>query len=311
MATEEALNEEMFMKMFSLDTIRDCKSYLKLMLNFYFDVMVAYSEKPVPSQMMADANLWIQTIFTKGLAFLKMLDGNDFRRNELHLNPIIDPSLLFTVARRMYESLVIFELLFIVPDSDDKKTILYNLFITAGLSERLDDVSDDSKYRNSQRVADEKADIAACKTAIEGTSLYSNLSVEAKKVIENGLRSHKFRYYFNKDDMPCRVNFDKAYELLRIRKDIFEKQYSFFSLQGHPSYLALIQFRDAFKGQNPKFREFAKFATQCVLACMSIFIVDYMKMFPIAKTLYDNLGKITRFAIGMYEDALRDEHKFK
>ena len=57
--------------------------------------------------------------------------------------------------------------------------------------------------------------------------------------------------------------------------------------------------------------DMAKHATQCVLAFMSIYIVDYMKLVPEIKTMYDKLEEPRRFAIGMYEDAMRGEKKFK
>ena len=71
-----------------------------------------------------------------------------------------------------------------------------------------------------------------------------------------------------------RVSFEDAYKLLRIKNDLLENTYSFFSLHGHPSYLALIQFQDAFKNDyRADLTIMAPHATQCVLAFMSIFIV--------------------------------------
>lgn len=55
----------------------------------------------------------------------------------------------------------------------------------------------------------------------------------------------------------------------------------------------------------------AQHATQCALSFMSIFIVDYMKLNPDVKAKYDQMEEPRRFAIGMYEDAMRGEHKFK
>lgn len=51
-------------------------------------------------------------------------------------------------------------------------------------------------------------------------------------------------------------------------------------------------------------------ATQCMLSFMSIFIIDYMKLNSKVKAIYDNFEEPRRFAIGMYEDAMRGENKF-
>ena len=86
--------------------------------------------------------------------------------------------------------------------------------------------------------------------------------------------------------------------------------FNYYLHHGHPSYLALIQFQDAFKNDYRADIDMAKHATQCILSFMSIFIVDYMKLNPEAKTVYDKLEEPRRFAIGMYEDAMRGEKKF-
>jgi Ni,Fe-hydrogenase III component G len=44
---------------------------------------------------------------------------------------------------------------------------------------------------------------------------------------------------------------------------------------------------------------------------MSFFIVDYMKLNTAVKDLYNNLEPMRRFAIGMFEDTIRKEGKFK
>ena len=88
--------------------------------------------------------------------------------------------------------------------------------------------------------------------------------------------------------------------------------YSYFSLHGHPSYVSIFQFRDAFNNDSrADISLMAPHATQCVLAFMSFFIVDYMKLVPEIKTMFDKFEEPRRFAIGMYEDAMRGEKKFK
>jgi hypothetical protein len=106
------------------------------------------------------------------------------------------------------------------------------------------------------------------------------------------------------------IQYEKAYTLLNVKENLFNNLYSFFSLHGHPSYLSLIQFREAFKNEYRADKEMAKHATQCVLSFMSIFIVDYMNLVPEIKVMYNKLEEPRRFAIGMYEDAMRGEKKF-
>lgn len=305
------LSFEEVQKFIQLDTLDDCKQYLRVMLDFYFDVIKSPEGRKATSHIEDDRNIWMQTLFSEGFHFLSLLDGVGYNRGIDRLNPIIDPSVLFSIARRIYESVIAFELLFIIPNSEDKRTILYNLFMAHGLSERLKNLDEKMRSHNPERVAEEQKDIDECLKEIESTELYSKLDQQTKNIIHNAF-GKKFRYTFKENNSLEFVNYDDADNLLRIKNDILKGTYSYFSLHGHPSYVSIFQFRDAFKNDDRADTSImAPHATQCVLAFMSIFIVDYMKLVPEIKSMYDKLEEPRRFAIGMYEDAMRGEKKFK
>lgn len=309
---EKQLTIEEVQKFVRLDTIDDCKQYLTVMLDFYFDVIKSPEGRKATSPFEDERNIWLQTMFSKGCQFKSLLDGVGYSKGASHLKPIIDFSILFTIARCVYESLIAFEILFILPKTEDKQTIVYNLFMAQGLSERLKDLDEDMRSHNPTRVQEELNDIDECRKAIEGTKLYKTLDQQTKATIDYALGNGKrFRYIFKDDNTMEFIQYEKAYTLLNVKENLFNSLYSFFSLHGHPSYLSLIQFRDAFKDEYRADMDMAKHATQCVLAFMSIYIVDYMKLVPEIKTMYDKLEEPRRFAIGMYEDAMRGEKKFK
>lgn len=309
---EKQLTIEEVQKFVRLDTIDDCKQYLTVMLDFYFDVIKSPEGRKATSPFEDERNIWLQTMFSKGGQFKSLLDGVGYSKGASHLKPIIDFSILFTIARCVYESLIAFEILFVLPKTEDKQTIVYNLFMAQGLSERLKDLDEDMRSHNPTRVQEELNDIDECRKAIEGTKLYKTLDQQTKATIDYALGNGKrFRYIFKDDNTMEFIQYEKAYTLLNVKENLFNSLYSFFSLHGHPSYLSLIQFRDAFKDEYRADKEMAKHATQCVLSFMSIFIVDYMKLVPEIKAMYDKLEEPRRFAIGMYEDAMRGEKKFK
>ena len=310
--TEKQLTIEEVQRFIQLDTIDDCKKYLCVMLDFYFDVIKSPEGHKATSSFEDERNIWLQTMFSKGCQFTSLLDGVGYSKGTIRLKPIIDFSILFTIARSVYESLIAFELLFVLPKTDDQQTIVYNLFMAQGLSERLKDLDEEMRSHNPKRVQEEQNDINDCRKAIEDTELYKTLDKQTKATIDYALgNGKKFRYIFKEDNTMEFIQYEKAYTLLNVKENLFNNLYSFFSLHGHPSYLSLIQFRDAFKDEYRADKEMAKHATQCVLSFMSIFIVDYMKLVPEIKAMYDKLEEPRRFAIGMYEDAMRGEKKFK
>lgn len=310
--TEKQLTIEEVQRFIQLDTIDDCKKNLCVMLDFYFDVIKSPEGHKATSSFEDERNIWLQTMFSKGCQFTSLLDGVGYSKGTIRLKPIIDFSILFTIARSVYESLIAFELLFVLPKTDDQQTIVYNLFMAQGLSERLKDLDEEMRSHNPTRVQEEQNDINDCRKAIEDTELYKTLDKQTKATIDYALgNGKKFRYIFKEDNTMEFIQYEKAYTLLNVKENLFNNLYSFFSLHGHPSYLSLIQFRDAFKDEYRADKEMAKHATQCILSFMSIFIVDYMKLVPEIKAMYDKLEEPRRFAIGMYEDAMRGEKKFK
>jgi hypothetical protein len=309
---EKQLTIEEVQRFIQLDTIDDCKKYLCVMLDFYFDVIKSPEGHKATSSFEDERNIWLQTMFSKGCQFTSLLDGVGYSKGTIRLKPIIDFSILFTIARSVYESLIAFELLFVLPKTDVQQTIVYNLFMAQGLAERLKDLDEEMRSHNPTRVQEEQNDINDCRKAIEDTELYKTLDKQTKATIDYALgNGKKFRYFFKEDNTMEFIQYEKAYTLLNVKENLFNNLYSFFSLHGHPSYLSLIQFRDAFKDKYRADKEMAKHATQCILSFMSIFIVDYMKLVPEIKAMYDKLEEPRRFAIGMYEDAMRGEKKFK
>lgn len=306
---ENRLTMEDVYKIMKLDTVESCKKYLDIMLDFYFDIITSPEGQESSSHIEDCRNLWVQTMFSKGCQFKSLLDGVGFSKELRFLNPIIDFSVLFTIARSVYESLIVFEILFVLPRSDEQQVIIYNLFMAHGLSERLKDLDEYVRKQNPERIKSEQSDIEACKRAIEETSLYKSLEQQTKKSIQNAF-GIKYRYVFKKDNTIELVQYEKAHEYLNVKENLFNSLYSFFSLHGHPSYLSLIQFRDAFKKDYRADINMATHATQCLLAFMSIFIIDYMKLNSKVKAIYDSLEEPRRFAIGIHEDAMRGENKF-
>lgn len=296
-----------FQNVAKLNTIEDCKTYLRLMLNFYVNVINSPTTQEASSPFDEDRNIWLQIVFNKGCHFLSFLNDAKCQKDIDHLKPIIDPSVLFTMTRSLYESIIVFELLFIIPKTEEEQIILYNLFLAHGLSERLKDFENGILSCCPERIQQEREAIADCMMNITNTSLYNILPPQTKEKI-NSVFGKKFRFIFNEDHTLESANYIDAYKLLKIKHDFFQNYYSYFSLQSHPTYIALIQFRDTFGVEHYEdISIMIQHASQCVLAFMSIFIVDYMKLDVNIKAMYDNLDEVKRYAIGMYEEILRKE----
>ncbi len=301
---KQKLSQEDVEKFIQLKNIDECKQYMKVMLDFYFDAINWASNYIATSEYEDDRNIWLQTMFSKGCSFLLLLDGISYSNDLYRLNKIMDFPILFTIARRIYESLIAFELIFVIPKSLDQQTIIHNLFIAHSLQERLRNSDEEFRKENPERIKEEEQAVDECKRAIEETGLYKTLNKETKQLIDNAF-GRKFRYIFKEDNTMELIQYDQAHTLLNVKEGVFDAIYSHFSLHGHPSYLSLSQFRDAFMEGYREDVDNAKFVTYGVLSFMSIFILDYMKINPLSKDLYDRLEEPRKLAIGFYGNVMR------
>lgn len=68
-----------------------------------------------------------------------------------------------------------------------------------------------------------------------------------------------------------------------------------------------MQFRDAFAKNDPEFIRMALFATQTFIIFLSVFIVDYMKMFPVIIKDFKRLSEETQMILTIYNDTFRED----
>ena len=118
------MNAKDFEKFINVENIDKAKRYLYVFIDFYADVILKHHYDAVSTQREADARIIFQMFFSKALHFKHMLEGVVYRGEQLQMNRLVDPTLLFTLVRNQYECLCLFELINVIPDSDDKKDFL-------------------------------------------------------------------------------------------------------------------------------------------------------------------------------------------
>lgn len=173
-----------------------------------------------------------------------------------------------------------------------------------GLVERLKDLDDEMRQSHPERIAKEKADIAACKQEIEETTLYQHLDAQAQNALQQKI-GKSYRIRFTEEGTFQKVNFEDAYKYFGVKDNPYHGVYSYQSLYAHPSYLFLCQFREAYKDNCQGSVDLAKFTTQCVLSYVSIFIIDFIKLNSELQNWFNNQDSNRQFLIGLYEDAMR------
>lgn len=124
------------MPLMKLETIDACRKMLDKYCSCFFEIILKHHYDHVSTQAQADTRTLFQMMFSKALNVQLLLNGIEYDNGKSRLKNIIDPTVLYTLVRNMYEALCAFELVNIIPDTDDKRTIVYHLFKISGLKYR-------------------------------------------------------------------------------------------------------------------------------------------------------------------------------
>ena len=285
----------------------DWIEYLDFVTDFYFSVMLALGEVGFRSQFRAQMTSSLQMMFAKGKSMRTLLDGYNYKKGTVTLQGKPDHTILFTLVRAAYEQLCAFELVYVIPDTDDKRIIMENAYVAAAEVNRLKMFTTDELERNFEKVDSVKQKIEECKNAIRQTALFQSLSEKEKlKLEEVVFKNGEYRIVIDKEGkLRFHVGWDDVRNYCRLKTNALHGLYKFACNMAHPSYLGLIQFHDAYR--EGVIDELNDTAVMHMISIMSVYIVDFLGEFPEAKTVYDQLDDEAQFAIRMYNDGFREQ----
>ncbi|MCC6372748.1 MAG: hypothetical protein IT236_17220 [Bacteroidia bacterium] len=312
--TKEELRKEV-KRFMSCDHINDSKDLIKIYTEFFFRVIRNHQGDLVNSLAETEAKLINQMMLTKALHLQGVTDGvSHVSTDGSTLNQIIDPTIVASLTRNVFETVGMFNLIFINTKSADEKTILYNLWVIAGLKYRQRFTSVITKPENFQKAEDDKKQIADMTAEIEATNLYKNLSTDNQDKIKNKLKEKDYKIQFVNNNVLF-LHWQELATVMGVKQTMFDNAYTYFSLYAHPSNVAVFQFRDMFKSQDD-FLSPTNFNLKYFFALSSIFISDYIKLFPQVIKTFESLPLRDQIVINFYimlfrghDDTINDSWK--
>lgn len=287
------------------ETIKDCKQYIDIMLDCMFSVVINTNPRYSELDIQGDAKIMLQMFYLKCMNVKCLIDGCGFEQkqeNQVYtLSPIVDYASIFSLVRSLYEAFCAFELIFVLPDTKEKRLIMYESFQIQGYQERQ------SYYHSSCYVKQKENEailINVAKQNIRNTDLYKNLSTNTKNAIE---QNHTFWRYFDNNNEIHKFKKETDYILFGIKTEVFENMYSYFSLYSHPSYISIIQFKDAFNDNIEQQNQFVSTAVRNIIVLMSFIIADFCELFPTCNDLIKSMDKAKRNLVFFFDNDFRDK----
>lgn len=303
--TLEQLRQE-FLRLFRCPTMQDSYDLLDIYADYFLQTVTNHHKDPVKTIADREATMVNQMMLTKILHIRQVVSGVSFTSSDgTTLDDIIDPTIVAALIRNVYETVSMFNLIFRYAKTEDEKLILYNLWVIAGLNYRQRFESVITTPENRQKQIGEKQQIDRQISEIEDTQLYIGLDQKDKDKIQSKLKEKGFKIKFD-DNKVVFLNWQELSGTMDIKHGLFDKIYTYFSLYSHPSNVAVFQFGGMFYNEDKAFLGLINYNLTNLYVLLSIFIADYIHLFPNVLKTFESQPLINQLVINGHNRLLRD-----
>ena len=178
-------------------TIPDCLVLVDIFLEYFFKVMSDHHDDKVDCQSDADAKMINQMMFTKLTHLKKIIEGVGFEpKDGKKLNPIIDTTIVASLVRNIYETVALFNLIFVYSKSKAEKDIIYSLWVISGLKYRQRFASSITRPENEEKLKEEENLIQTSIKFVEDSEFYKGLSSASRDKIQIKIKERDYKKLF-------------------------------------------------------------------------------------------------------------------
>jgi len=287
MTKQELRNE--FVRLAEGENIQDSLDLMDLYLGYLFLVANEHKKNDNTSISDSEAILINQMLFSKIAHLRQVVKGIEYEAiNGIRLNRIVDPTVVAVLIRNIYETVAMFNLVNLSGQNADEKLILYNLWVISGLKYRQKFVHEKLSAETVKKSEHEKLQIDKYIQEIMTTSLYKQLSTSNQNKIQEKIKRKDYKIRFNNNNVEF-LDWQDLSKTMGIKDSIMGNIYTYFSLYSHPSNVSVFQFADMFRKDVPHFIEMTNFNLRNAFFLLSVFIADYIILFPEVLKIYNSI----------------------
>lgn len=227
---------------------KDRVDYLNFMLDFFFKVIMELNKVKFYSEFRAEMATSLQKMYSKGKSMCELLNGHCQQFGSFELSCAPDHTILFTILRCAYEQLMTFELVYIIPDTADKRNLMEIICKVAGLTikQKMIELCDMEQKQDIISSIDEE--IKEYREVIYDNSLYQCFSESQKRELEKQVfKNGDYNIVFTADGFKSHVGWDDIRSYCQLSTTAFDNIYKYACNMAHPSYMSLQQFCNAYK----------------------------------------------------------------
>lgn len=231
-----------YLRLSGCPNIKDSYELLNIYAEYFLQTVKNHHKEPVQNVAERDARMVNQMMLTKILHIEQVVSGINFISSDgTILDDIIDPTIVASLIRNVYETVSMFNLIYRHTTTADEKLILYNLWAIAGLNYRQKFESIITTHENEHKLKDEKIQIDKYISEIEKTNLYVGLDAKNREKIQTKIKEKDFKIRFDNNNVVF-LHWQELSETMGVQDGLLDKIYTYFSLYSHPSNVAVFQF---------------------------------------------------------------------
>jgi hypothetical protein len=303
--TQEELRKE-YTRLTRLETIEGSKDLMEIYLKFLFKVIQNHHTDEVQSLADQEAKIILQMVFTKIAHMKQLVEGIRFVASDgSKLNDIIDPTIVASNVRNLYETVAMFNLIYLATNSEEEKKILHLIWVHAGLMfrQRFEHVI--ITEENREKFEKEKQELDSIKAEIEGLQVFKNMDEKNQTKIHSKLKDKDYKIIIEHGNVHFK-SWQDLTEIIGFKEGLMDSIYTYFSLYSHPSNVAVFQFQNMFGKDDRSFIQLTNFNLKNFFFLVSIFIADYIKLFPKVLESFEKLELIEQIVINAHNTLPRD-----
>jgi hypothetical protein len=284
------------------NSIGDSNENLEILAEVLFKLIEENAKEPFTTQQDNEAKLILQMIATKLLCLKDMLVGISYDNGKgFRLKNIIDPTVIAGIVRTIYETVSMFNLIYVIPNSSDERIILYNLWVISGL-----------KYRqrfhlttpeNSQKQNEEADTIKKLTEEIQNTALYQSKTENIQSTINRMIKEKDYKILFENGKAKA-LSWQDISVHMGLYKGVSDSMYTYYSFYSHPSNVSVFQFRDLFASTD-SFIRMSLFNAENAIKLISHFIASFVIYSPKALIYFESLPLLHQMVVNVHAGLIR------
>lgn len=287
------------------------KSILDSMLHSMLTLSKSMRGKKVRHEYDNYANLMFQMIFSKAIYFRRNIDTVRVQDGEDCLI-YDDPAVILNLVRQLYEAICTFAIVFCIPNTPDKRMILYNIYVITGLRKRSNFNYEANPEAAKKKLSMDKEEIDSKIKEIENSDFFSQLNDKNKKQLRKYMEGYDFPPFVLSDDYEVseKIKFENIPNFLNVKDIIIRDQYRYLCTHAHSSFYSLLQFSQWYElngDERKAYEDIISTQTKFVCFMISVAVDEFIKRFPELLKIKMSFKEEERQILDLYNYVVRNK----